>query len=56
MMNSEQLEEASAKLLEAREEVDSYLKKYKGLLDFQVRLTNVYDRNYLAASEIGYAA
>ncbi len=43
IMTPEQLDEASQKLLEAREEVDDYLKKYKGLLDFQVRLTNVYD-------------
>ncbi len=42
-MTPSELEEASQKLLEDREHVDIYLKKYKGLLDFQVRLTNVYD-------------
>lgn len=42
-MTPDQLAEASQRLLEAREEVDDYIKKYKGLLDFQVRLTNVYD-------------
>ena len=42
-MTAEQLAGASQALLEDREQVDDYLKKYKGLLDFQVRLTNVYD-------------
>ena len=43
LMTPSELEEASQKLLEDRENVDVYLKKYKGLLDFQIRLTNVYD-------------
>ena len=43
LMTPSELEEASQNLLEDRENVDVYLKKYKGLLDFQVRLTNVYD-------------
>jgi hypothetical protein len=39
----EEKAEASEEFLNRRSEVDNYLKAYKGLLDFQVRLTNVYD-------------
>lgn len=43
LMSEEELAQANAKFQDRRTVVDQYLKRYKGLLDFQVRLTNVYD-------------
>ena len=42
-MTPEQLEEALHIMETRRNRVDAYLLQYKGLLEFQTRLTNVYD-------------
>jgi len=42
-MSPEEISAATSQLEQRRSVVDQYLKAYKGLLDFQVRLTEVYD-------------
>jgi hypothetical protein len=42
--SDEQMEEILVKLEDNKNSVTMYLKQYKGLLDFQVRLTSVYDQ------------
>jgi hypothetical protein len=42
-MTDDQLEAANQTFMDNKTKVDNYLKRYKGLLDYMVRLTNIFD-------------